>query len=309
VSDPPHWWPGDREGTSGPQGPGSPGGTAVPPGGNPSGSGAYYYPPGTTPGARGPNGPPPTRPRRSYSPRTWTWVAIAFGVGIILTTTHRISRDDVVLFCVIVPSIILHEIAHGWVALAFGDDTAKRAGRLTLNPIAHIDLLGTIIVPILMILGGYGWFGWAKPVPVNVSKLRSPRNHGVLVSLAGPAVNVVLCVISALLFHAFDGTHGLSEFPQPQLLALVLFYLGLVNLWLTAFNLIPIPPLDGSVLIERMLPASLWPGYLRLRRYTLPLVLVVVVFASIIPDGNTSLIGHLSNATINWWFTILGVPH
>jgi len=281
----------------------------VPPGGSPYGQGGYYYPPGTTPGTRGPNGPggPPQAPRRpGYSPRTWTWIAIAIAVGVILSTTHRISRDDVVLFCVIVPSIILHEIAHGWVALAFGDDTAKRAGRLTLNPIAHIDLLGTIIVPILMILGGFGWFGWAKPVPVNVAKLRSPRNHGVLVSLAGPAVNVTLCVVSAVLFHAFDGIRGLSQFPQPQLLALVLFYLGLVNLWLTAFNMIPIPPLDGSVLIERMLPASWWPGYLRMRRYTLPLVLVVVVMASIIPDGNTSLIGHLSNSTINWWLSILG---
>ena len=281
----------------------------MPPGGSPYGQGGYYYPPGTTPGTRGPNGPggPPQAPRRpGYSPRTWTWIAIAIAVGVILSTTHRISRDDVVLFCVIVPSIILHEIAHGWVALAFGDDTAKRAGRLTLNPIAHIDLLGTIIVPILMILGGFGWFGWAKPVPVNVAKLRSPRNHGVLVSLAGPAVNVTLCVVSAVLFHAFDGIRGLSQFPQPQLLALVLFYLGLVNLWLTAFNMIPIPPLDGSVLIERMLPASWWPGYLRMRRYTLPLVLVVVVMASIIPDGNTSLIGHLSNSTINWWLSILG---
>ncbi len=281
----------------------------MPPGGNPYGSGGYYYPPGTTPGPSGPQGPAPRPQRPATSPRTWSWVAIALGVAIILATTHRISRTDIVLFCVIVPSIILHEVAHGWVALAFGDDTAKRAGRLTLNPIAHIDVLGTLIVPILMILSGYGWFGWAKPVPVNVAKLRSPRNHGVLVSLAGPAVNIVLCVVSALLFHLFNGVHGIYEYPQPQLLALVLFYLGLVNLWLTAFNLIPIPPLDGSVVIERLLPAAWWPGYLRFRRYTLPLVLVVVVLASIIPYGNTSLIGHLSNSSFNWWLTIIGVPH
>jgi Zn-dependent protease len=229
---------------------------------------------------------------------------IALLAGVLLVRAHRINRDDVILFCVIIPSIILHEIAHGWVALAFGDDTAKRAGRLTLNPIAHIDIVGTVIVPILMIWGGIGFFGWAKPVPVNVSKLRSPRNQGVLVSLAGPATNVVLCTASAVAFHVFGGVNALNANPN-NLWALILVYLGLVNVWLTVFNLIPIPPLDGSVVIERMLPASLWPGYLNLRRYTLPLVLVVVVLASIIPDGNTSLIGHLSQSVENWWFGIL----
>ncbi len=277
----------------------------MPPGGNPYGSGGYYYPPGTTPGPQRPNGQAPPPRQRGYSPRTWTWVAIAIGVGIILATTHRISSDDVILFCVIVPSIILHEIAHGWVALLFGDDTAKRAGRLTLNPLAHIDILGTVIVPILLILGGYGWFGWAKPVPVNVSKLRSPRNHGVLVSLAGPAVNVLLCAISALVIHGLNGDSVL--YAHDELLARILFFFGLVNVWLALFNMIPIPPLDGSVLIERLLPASWWPGYLHLRRYTLPLVLVVVVLASIIHYGNNSLIGHFSNATGNWWGNVTGL--
>ena len=307
MSDPSHWWPGNREGNPGPQNPG-PGGPSSSSGGAPFGErGAYYYPPGTTPGSTGPNraGPPP--PGRMAAQRTWTWTAIAIAVVVVLLSTHRITSDSVILFCVILPSIILHEVAHGWVALAFGDDTAKRAGRLTLNPIAHIDILGTIIIPVLMILGGFGWFGWAKPVPVNISKLRSPRNHGVLVSLAGPATNAVLCTLAAVAFHVFGGPNAFGANGQFELWARVLFYFGLVNVWLTVINLVPIPPLDGSVVIERLLPRSWWPGYLNLRRYALPLVLIFVVLASTIRDGNTSLIGHFSQSTLNWWASVLGL--
>lgn len=301
MSDPSHWWPGSREGAD-PRGTG----TGPPPGSDRPTDG-YYYPPGTTPGSRGPGAPSPARARRTPSPRGWTWTAVAALVVVILVSTHRINSDDVILFCVIVPSIILHEISHGWVALAFGDDTAKRAGRLTLNPLAHVDLVGTVIVPVLMILSGWGWFGWAKPVPVTVSKLRSPRNQGVLVALAGPATNALICVATAVLFHLLGGARAVEPNGDLALWAKVLFYLGLVNVWLTIFNMIPIPPLDGSALIERLLPGAWWPGYLRLRRYSLPLVLVVVVFASIIPDGNTTVLGHLSDATINWWLRMVGL--
>ncbi|MGH8996058.1 MAG: site-2 protease family protein [Acidimicrobiales bacterium] len=310
MSDPSHWWPGPRREGDGnpPPRQDSPGN--APPGSGPYGrGGGYYYPPGTTPGPRSMGGPPPAPPtrRRAYSPRTAIWALIGLGVALLLARAHSINRTEVVLFCVLIPSIILHEVAHGWVALIFGDDTAKRMGRLTLNPLAHIDVVGTIIVPLLMIWGGYGFFGWAKPVPVNVAKLRSPRNHGVLVSLAGPAVNVVLCVISAVLFHLFGGVRIANGFEAPPLWVLILIYLGLVNVWLTVFNMIPIPPLDGSVLLERLLPGRWWPHYLNLRRYTLPLVLIVVVLASIIPDGHTSLIGHFAISTQNWWLRVLGV--
>ena len=99
----------------------------------------------------------------------------------------------------LIPSIILHEISHGVVALAFGDDTAKRAGRLTLNPVKHIDPVGTILVPAVLSLSGLGAYGWAKPVPVNTNRLRSPRNHTVLVSLVGPLTNFVLAGLMAWL--------------------------------------------------------------------------------------------------------------
>src|SRR5580698_5468171 len=128
------------------------------------------------------------------------WVAAGVILLIALVAHHNITGSEIVIFCVMVPSIILHEVSHGVVANAFGDDTAKRAGRLTLNPGPHIDPVGTLIVPALLSLGGAGVFGWAKPVPVNTGKLHSPRNQGVLVSLAGPTTNAVIAAVSAVVF-------------------------------------------------------------------------------------------------------------
>ena len=102
----------------------------------------------------------------------------------------------------LVPSIILHEISHGVVALAFGDDTAKRAGRLTLNPVKHIDPVGTLLVPAVLSLSGLGAYGWAKPVPVSTNRLRSPRNHTVIVSLVGPLTNFALAAVLGVVFVA-----------------------------------------------------------------------------------------------------------
>ena len=107
-------------------------------------------------------------------------VAVAVGIIVFELARHKISRDEIIYFCVLVPSIILHEISHGVVALAFGDDTAKRAGRLTLNPVKHVDPVGTLLVPAVLSLSGLGAYGWAKPVPVATNRLRSPRNHTVI---------------------------------------------------------------------------------------------------------------------------------
>src|SRR5580693_6032850 len=120
------------------------------------------------------------------------WIAAGAIFLLALVVHHNITTTELIVFCVIVPSIILHEVSHGWVANAFGDDTAKRAGRLSLNPVVHVDPVGTLLVPALLALSTVGVFGWAKPVPVNVGRLRSPRNEGVLVSLAGPLTNAVL---------------------------------------------------------------------------------------------------------------------
>src|SRR3979490_1576266 len=127
-----------------------------------------------------------------------TLLVIGAVVLVYAVERHIISTTSLLLLAVVVPSIILHEVSHGVVALWFGDDTAKRAGRLPLNPIPHIDPFGTIILPAVLTLSGAGAFGYAKPVPVNVERLRRPRNQGLLVSLAGPVTNLLLVAGSIL---------------------------------------------------------------------------------------------------------------
>lgn len=192
-----------------------------------------------------------------------------------------------VLFGVLIPSVILHEISHGALALVFGDDTAQKAGRLTLNPIPHIDPLGTIIVPAIMTFTGFGAFGWAKPVPVRPHRLRSPRNHGLLVSLVGPAVNIAIALIAALILRFLrpDAAEAVvaqlegNELAAPALFDQIVFYAGFVNVILAAFNLIPLPPLDGSAIIERFMPKRWFDGWLRMRNYSMGLLMIIVLMA------------------------------
>jgi len=230
-------------------------------------------------------------------------VGIAVVIAIIAEAVHRhsINSEEVWYFVVLIPSIILHEVSHGAVANACGDTTAKDAGRLTLNPFKHIDLFGTILLPILMIFTVHVAFGWAKPVPVSINRLRHPRNQAVLVGLAGPAVNILLAAICALIFHAL--THGV---PPPSNNGYVsgfsfgyeLLYLGgLANVIVAAFNLIPIPPLDGSAVVERLLPASMLPGYYRLRSFSMILVLVLVV-------AGQGPLNSLFDQVQNLWFNV-----
>lgn len=226
---------------------------------------------------------------------------MAVAIGAILVRSHRINSTDVIFFCVLIPSVILHEIAHGMVALAFGDDTAKRAGRLTLNPLRHVTPFGTIIVPAITILSGLGFFGWAKPVPVNVSRLRSPRNDGFLVALAGPFTNVVLAVVLGVIFYFAYAAGRVGPVPT-TLGARILFYASVINLWVACFNMIPIPPLDGSALVERLLPAGWWAGYLRIRPYGM-----VVIFGALILFSLTgrSPIGTVFDDITNWWANVI----
>jgi Zn-dependent protease len=179
-------------------------------------------------------------------------------------------RNVLLFLAVLVPSVILHEVAHGVAALRFGDDTAQRAGRLTLNPIAHIDPFGTVILPALLVVFTGAAFGYAKPVPVNPSRMRRPRDHGLLVSLAGPATNIVLALLAALVFRQ------LSPTTSQTLVDLVVSF-GAINVILAAFNLLPIPPLDGSALIERVLPRHMLPRWHQIRQYSMGLLLIVVL--------------------------------
>jgi Zn-dependent protease len=165
-------------------------------------------------------------------------------------------------------AVITHEVAHGVVALRLGDDTALRAGRLTLNPLPHIDPIGTVVLPAILLFAGAPVFGYAKPVPVNYAKLRDPRRGMMLVALAGPLTNVVLAVISALLFRAIRSSLATLDESSPWLLVqfatVVLVPLALMarisvgmNLVLAIFNLLPIPPLDGGRVFTGILPLAL----------------------------------------------------
>jgi Zn-dependent protease len=169
---------------------------------------------------------------------------------------------------VLIPSVILHEISHGLVAYWCGDDTAKRAGRLTLNPVPHIDPFGSIMLPVLLSLTSFGVFGYAKPVPVNVGRLRAPRNQAVLVSLAGPATNILIALLAAFVLRTFtlEGTA-----------VRIVVDLGVVNVVLAAFNLLPLPPLDGSAVVERFMPRSWYPQWLKIRQYTMGVLIIIVL--------------------------------
>ena len=197
--------------------------------------------------------------------------ALVFGV----VHRHLLSSIDVIFLVALIQSVMLHEVSHGVVALWCGDDTAKQAGRITLNPLRHIDPIGSVILPVLMIFSIHRAFGWAKPVPVRVDRLRHPRNQSVLVSLAGPVTNILVSAIAGVALHFYL---QLATSPT-ELVVEILVVVGTLNLYVAAFNLIPIPPLDGSALLERAMPVSWLPRYYRMRMGFMIVVLVFVLFA------------------------------
>lgn len=152
-------------------------------------------------------------------------------------------------------AITVHEAAHGYVAWLLGDDTARRMGRITINPIPHIDLIGTVLVPALMVLFVGFAIGWAKPVPVDFTRLRSPRRDSALVAAAGPGVNLVMAIIwSVVLVIAHYSLHSLHAVAYPLLL---MAGAGVfINLMLMALNLLPVPPLDGGRILVGLLPVG-----------------------------------------------------
>ncbi len=247
----------------------------------------------------------PSRPRRRFQvdQRTTIIVVVAAALLIILLTTHKINRFEIIYFCVLIPSIILHEISHGVVALAFGDDTAKRAGRLTLNPVKHVDPVGTLLVPGLLSLSGIGAYGWAKPVPVSTNRLRSPRNHTVLVSLVGPLTNFILAGLMGIAYVLATPqpirqiVYQVQAYP-PGLLSQIFFIAGFANIVLGVFNLIPCPPLDGAAVLERFIPARSLPEYYRLQPLLMFLPFILIL---LFRNQWSELIGHV----VNWWSGLL----
>lgn len=173
-------------------------------------------------------------------------------------------------FLIIIPSSIIHEYAHGWMAERLGDPTARYAGRLTVNPLAHIDLWGTIILPLMLFFGTGGrfMFAYAKPVPYNPYNLKNQRWGPVLVSIAGPLSNFLLALCFALVLRIFPSS-TLTFFLQIVVYA---------NILLMVFNLVPIPPLDGSKLLFAIIPDSMRPLRIALERYGFVILIFFVLF-------------------------------
>ena len=177
-------------------------------------------------------------------------------------------------------SAIIHEVAHGWVAYKCGDSTAKEAGRLTLNPMAHIDPFGSIVLPLLMSMTGGPVFAFAKPVPYNPYRLKNPKRDEVLVALAGPLSNLIQAIFGALLFRLIQASMVSSMnydlIMVYYVLQKILLTYVIVNLSLMFFNLIPLPPLDGSSLISVFLKPEQMASYYKVQSYSMPILLVAL---------------------------------
>jgi Zn-dependent protease len=179
-------------------------------------------------------------------------------------------------------AVTLHEVAHGYAALKMGDPTARLAGRLTLNPIKHLDLFGSLLLPLILKLSGSPIvFGYAKPVPVNYHNFREYRKGTLWVSAAGVLANLILAVISAALFQMLASTEASWNQSQYGLLfeffIQLLAYSVIINCILALFNLIPIPPLDGSRILAMLLPVPLRMHFARLERFGMIIILVLLI--------------------------------
>ncbi|WP_374406315.1 site-2 protease family protein [Pelagerythrobacter sp.] len=210
--------------------------------------------------------------------------------------------DTLILAAILIPclivAIVFHEVAHGWTALALGDPTAKEQRRLSLNPIRHVDPVGTVIVPGALALFGGPVFGWAKPVPVRQNRLDNPRYGMMAVAAAGPASNLVMALIAAIALGLIAGT--ITAAPT-GVLAWVLTginYFIVINIFLALFNLLPIPPFDGSHIVQGLLPRSMAAQYAKLQQVGMFLLIALIAITWAFPGSG--IIEHVVLPPVEW---------
>ena len=198
--------------------------------------------------------------------------------------TETLILAAILIPCLVV-AIVFHEVAHGWTALALGDPTAKEQRRLSLNPIRHVDPVGTVIVPGALALFGGPVFGWAKPVPVRQDRLDNPRYGMMAVAAAGPASNLVMALIAAVALGLIAAT--LTTQPGAVLTWVLtgLNYFILINIFLALFNLLPIPPFDGSHIVQGLLPRSMAAQYAKLQQVGMFLLIALIAITWAFPDS------------------------
>ena len=194
--------------------------------------------------------------------------------------------DAALFIAVLIPSIILHEVAHGWVALRFGDTTARDAGRLTLNPIPHVDPFGSLLLPAMLALANQNVFGWAKPVPVNPARFPRPVGGMAVVALAGPATNLLIA-LAAGRFGPFTQTDDVVFVTSDAIWARLVLGLLVVNAALAVFNMLPIPPLDGS----KLLPLVLTDGGRRVFHQVSQYGFLILVLLLFVFEDSLSFLG------------------
>ena len=207
-------------------------------------------------------------------------------------------------------AIVFHEVAHGLVARRFGDPTAAEQGRLTLNPIRHVDPFGTIILPMLLALAHAPIFGWAKPVPVNYQRLRNPRRDMVLVALAGPSMNLLLAVIGTAIVGVTIWASAGEVSPTALFIAQNGINFVLINIFLAIFNLIPLPPFDGGHVVEGLLPAGAALKFRGIGRYSLLVfVFLLLVLPMLSPSADIvrRVISPIVDNLAGWLLGIAGV--
>ncbi len=178
-----------------------------------------------------------------------------------------------------IPALVVHEVAHGFAAYKLGDPTAKAAGRLSLNPLKHIDLFGTIILPLILMVLRWPIFGYAKPVPYNSSYFKDPRKGDAITGLAGPCANLIMAAIAAILAWAL---YGFAPVLAQNVIGYYFYFMFLplfclINLYLMFFNLLPIPPLDGSSIIALFIPERLLPRWYSIQHYAFPIFMICLL--------------------------------